>query len=110
MGGARARYVSHRDRLATRAAEPDCDGIAAAPSSDDAAAALQFARSLRRRGRAASAEYRCRAPSLCACWPIKSCRFALDCQKPEQAQNAGENWEATPCIAIFSEYSFYFRC
>jgi hypothetical protein len=28
MGGARARYVSHRDRLATRAAEPDCDGIA----------------------------------------------------------------------------------
>src|SRR5262245_3253562 len=39
MGGVGARYVSHRDRLATRTAEPHCDGIAAAPSSDNAAAA-----------------------------------------------------------------------
>jgi len=28
MGGIRARHVSHRGRLSTRASEPDCDGIA----------------------------------------------------------------------------------
>jgi hypothetical protein len=28
MGGVRAHNLSHRDRLATRATEPDCDGIA----------------------------------------------------------------------------------
>jgi hypothetical protein len=27
MGDVRAHYLSHRDRLATRAAQPDCNGM-----------------------------------------------------------------------------------